>query len=453
MLMRLAGLVVSALLTACGGVDPDQRHTCASLIAAFEPAGTVVEIGALEALAPPDPGLKIAYRSRSAGATESEAHWIACRFAGRGLKGDRHRLVGVATDRTGVLDPVALFWLQEWLEITARQAADPHSIAAPAATDAPAPDDARLAPLYALQQLVNGVALACVYALLALGFTLVYGIIGRINFAFGELYMIGAVTVAIWSAVLAISGLAGWPVTLTLVLAVSLVTVSAQGWSMERLVFRPLRPTTGHAALIAAIGLSITLQEAVRLLQGAGDLWLPPDPRPALVLAEIPGFTLVANWKQLALLALTLSVLAGLAGLMMKSRFGRCYRACADDFQAARLLGVDVDRIVGGSFALGGALAGLAGFVLVEYYGVANFFMGFLTGFKALTAAIVGGIGSLPGAVLGAVLIALLETFWSGYFGAAYRDIAVFGLLAMVLVFRPAGLFGEVRLEQGLPAR
>jgi len=248
---------------------------------------------------------------------------------------------------------------------------------------------------------------------------------------------------AIWSFFLAVYGIAGWPAMLTLVLAASMMTGAVHGWASERLVFRRLRVTPGHAPLIAAIALSIIYQEGVRVLQGAGDYWLRPDFSLSFVLAGTARFDVVASWKQVAIIAATVSFLIGLGWLLKRTCFGLHYRACADDMRSAALMGVDVDRIVALSFALGGGLAGLAGFVLIEYYGVANFFMGFLTGFKALTAAIVGGIGSIRGAVLGGALIALLETFWSGYLGGTYRDVAVFGVLALVLAFRPSGLMGR----------
>ncbi len=300
-----------------------------------------------------------------------------------------------------------------------------------------------MATLYFAQQLINALALASVYALLALSFTLVYGIIGKINFAFGELFMVGAMLTALWSLFLATLGMGGWPITLTLVLGLSVLTGAAHGWATERLVFRRLRITSGHAPLIAAIALSIVYQEGARLLQGAGNFWLRADFSLTFALTETSGFDVVASWKQIAIITATLVFLVGLGWLLTKTRFGLLYRACADDRFSAALMGVDVDRVIAQAFALGGALAGFAGFVLVEYYGVANFFMGFLVGFKALTAAIVGGIGSIRGAVLGGTLIALLETFWSGYLGGAYRDVAVFSVLALVLMFRPSGLLGR----------
>ena len=300
-----------------------------------------------------------------------------------------------------------------------------------------------MATLYFAQQLINALALASVYALLALSFTLVYGIVGKINFAFGELFMVGAMLTALWSLFLATYGLGGWLITLTLVLGLSVLTGAAHGWATERLVFRRLRITRGHAPLIAAIALSIVYQESARLLQGAGNFWLRPDFSLSFRLAEVTGFDVVASWKQIAIIVVTLAVLVGLGWLLTGTRFGLLYRACADDRVSAALMGTNVDRIIAQAFTLGGALAGVAGFVLVEYYGVANFFMGFLVGFKALTAAIVGGIGSIRGAVIGGTLIALLETFWSGYLGGTYREVAVFSVLALVLVFRPSGLLGR----------
>jgi branched-chain amino acid transport system permease protein len=442
----LVALIGGLLLAACDRPDPERIRICRSLVdAVARDARDLREL-------PPDAAreagydVKIAFRARDDGNGEREG-WIACRFV-RDKAGAPLRLVAVATDRTGPLDESALFWLDEWREIVASESVDARLARKFAVEVAhPKAGDPWLPALYFAQQLVNAAALAGVYALLALSFTLVYGIVAKINFAFGELYMMGAVLSGVWVAALATVGVAGWAASLTLVLGVCLVTVAAHGWTMERIAFRPLRETKGyaakgHAPLIVAIGLSITLQEAVRLLQGARDVWIPADYGLSFTLAETYGFNVVASWKQVGIIVLTALVLFGLAVAFRRTRFGLSYRACADDGPAAALLGVDVARTVAGTFALGGALAGLAGFALLQYYGVANFFMGFVTGFKALTAAILGGIGSLPGAVLGGVLIALFETFWSAYLGGEYRDVAVFGVLALVLVFRPGGLLG-----------
>ena len=265
--------------------------------------------------------------------------------------------------------------------------------------------------------------------------------------------MMGAVLGGVWLAGLGILGLSGWGLAPAIVLLPCVGTIALGGWVMGRTLFRPLQPARGHAVLIAAIGLSIALQEAVRLLHGARDVWVPAHYGLSFALAATQGFDLVANWKQAAVLGLTAAVLLGLMVLLRRTRFGLAYRACADDPGAAALLGVDSGRVLAGTFALGGALAGLAGFALLQYYGVANFAMGFLTGFKALTAAILGGIGSVPGAILGGALIALLETFWSGYLNAAYRDVAVFAVLALVLMFRPSGLLGAEASRIAQPDR
>jgi len=442
--------VLCLCLAGCAA-DLDQARLCRSLIPAFEAQASEFETLSPEAARAAGYDVKIAFRALDEAGRERAA-WIACRFAGEGR--DRLTLIGVATDRLGALGQADLFWLQQWRDIYAREDIDPRQAPAWARdTKRPSPDDPLLPLLYFGQQLINAAALAGVYVLLALSFTLVYGLIGRINFAFGELYMMGAVLSGVWLAALAVFGLSGWGTALAVVLLPCLGTIALFGWVMGRLVFRPLHAARGHAPLIAAIGLSIVLQEAVRLLHGARDVWVPADYGLSFTLAATTGFDLVANWKQAALLALTVAAVLGLVAYLQRSRFGLAYRACADDPGAAALLGVDAGRVLVGTFALGGALAGLAGFALLQYYGVANFFMGFLTGFKALTAAILGGIGSIPGAVLGGALIAILETFWSGYLGAAYKDVAVFAVLALVLVFRPGGLMGVETARISQPDR
>jgi branched-chain amino acid transport system permease protein len=210
-------------------------------------------------------------------------------------------------------------------------------------------------------------------------------------------------------------------------------------------VFRPLRATPTQVPLIAAIGLSIFLQELVRLLQGARDRWLPPVFGEPFRLAEGGAFTVHVSAGQIVILVFTAAAAGGLLALLRRSRFGRAHRACADDMRMAALLGVDVDRTIGRTFALGAACAGAAGLIVATYYGGVNFFMGYLIGFKALAAAVVGGVGSVPGAFLGGVLIAVLETGWAALFSLGYKDIAVFGALILFLILRPTGILGVDR--------
>jgi branched-chain amino acid transport system permease protein len=275
----------------------------------------------------------------------------------------------------------------------------------------PAPASAQLA--YALQQLVNGISIGAVLGLVAVGYALVYGVTGSIQFAYGELYMIGAVLVA--GFCLALPSLA-----LTIVLA-ALVTAT-YGWATERLTWRPLREAGVLPGLIAAIGLSLALREYVRLAQGSENKWLPPI-LPGSWRFALGGFELHIGYAQVLAL--------GLAAAL----------ACADDPEAAALVGVDVARTVSAAFVVGAALAAIAGTVVAVQYGEADFSMGYLMGFKALTAALLGGFGSVPGAFVGALLIGLLEAGWSAAFGLAWKDAAVFAVLILVLVFRPQGLF------------
>ncbi|MFI4988523.1 MAG: branched-chain amino acid ABC transporter permease, partial [Alphaproteobacteria bacterium] len=211
----------------------------------------------------------------------------------------------------------------------------------------------------------------------------------------------------------------------------------------EPVVFRPLRQSRAQMPLIASVGLSIVLQNFVFVTGAPGNLWMPIPLSGGFVLAESGGFSLYLNRQQGVILALTL-LLVGVAWyLLARTPYGRAQRACSQDRRMAALLGVDVDRVTVTTFALGGALAGSGGVMVATYYGGVNITMGVMLGLKALTAAIVGGIGNFWGAVLGSFVVALLEALWGGYFFTAYKDTAVFALLILILVFRPQGLLGE----------
>jgi branched-chain amino acid transport system permease protein len=301
---------------------------------------------------------------------------------------------------------------------------------------------------YFLQQLINGLTLGAIYALIAIGYTMVYGIIGMINFAHGEIYMIGAFVSLITFFALGVVGVTWVPLALVLVLFSAMLFTSAYGWTIERVAYRPLRGSFRLAPLISAIGMSIFLQNYVQLLQGAQVKSLPPVVTGGFRLMETGGFAVQLSYLQIIIVLVTVALMAGFSVMIAATPLGRAQRACEQDMTMAALLGVDVDRTISTTFLIGAALAAVAGMMVTLYYGVIDFFIGFLAGMKAFTAAVLGGIGSLPGAVLGGFLIGLIEAFWSGYFSSAYKDVAVFGVLILVLIFRPSGLLGRPEIEK-----
>jgi branched-chain amino acid transport system permease protein len=301
---------------------------------------------------------------------------------------------------------------------------------------------------YFLQQLINGLTLGAIYALIAIGYTMVYGIIGMINFAHGEIYMIGAFVSLITFFALGAVGVTWVPLALVVVLLSAMFFTSAYGWTVERVAYRPLRGSFRLAPLISAIGMSIFLQNYVQLLQGAQVKSLPPVVTGGFRLMESGGFAVQLSYLQIIIVLVTVALMAGFSVMIAATPLGRAQRACEQDMTMAALLGVDVDRTISTTFLIGAALAAVAGMAVTLYYGVIDFFIGFLAGMKAFTAAVLGGIGSLPGAVLGGFLIGIIEAFWSGYFSSAYKDVAVFGVLILVLIFRPSGLLGRPEIEK-----
>ena len=301
---------------------------------------------------------------------------------------------------------------------------------------------------YFLQQLINGLTLGAIYGLIAIGYTMVYGIIGMINFAHGEIYMLGAFISLI--AFLAATTLGGTSVPLALVITLfaTMIFTGLWGWTVERLAYRPLRSAPRLAPLISAIGVSIVLQNFSQLAQGARVKPLPPVFHGGITLMEGDGFTVSLNWLQMVIMALTVVLMLGFTWVITRTPLGRAQRATEQDMKMASLLGIDVNRIVSATFVMGAVLASVAGLMVTLYYGVIDFYIGFLAGIKAFTAAVLGGIGSLPGAMLGGLLIGLIEAFWSGYFSIAYKDVATFGILVMVLLFRPTGLLGRPDVEK-----
>jgi len=301
---------------------------------------------------------------------------------------------------------------------------------------------------YALQQLINGVTLGMIYGLIAVGYTMVYGIIGMINFAHGDVFMIGAFLSLIALVGLAAIGITAVPLALAIALLFAAAISALYGWAIERVAYRPLRGSFRLAPLISAIGMSITLENYVQVVQGARVKPLMPLIPGGITLMNQNGFAVRLGWLQMLIVLVTLLVLAIFTWLVTRTPLGRAMRACEQDLKMTALLGIDVDRTISLTFVIGAALAAVAGFMFLLYYGSIDFFIGFIAGVKAFTAAVLGGIGSLPGAVLGGLLIGLIETFWSAYFSVQYKDVAAFSILAIALIFLPTGLLGRAEVEK-----
>ncbi len=303
-----------------------------------------------------------------------------------------------------------------------------------------------------IEQLVNAITLGSIYGLIAIGYTMVYGIIGMINFAHGDIFMVGSFIALIFVLLLGIS--AATPIglllaALILVLVLAMAMTSVWGWALERIAYRPLRGSFRLAPLISAIGMSIVIYNLVQIVQGARVKPIQP-----LITGGTPLFQsdsgLAANVSnvQVLIVVTTLVLMLLFNWLVQSTALGRAQRACEQDRTMAALTGVNVDRTIAVTFVMGAALAAVAGTMFLLYYGVIDFFIGFVAGIKAFTAAVLGGIGSLPGAMLGGLVIALVETFWADWFGSEYKDVAAFSILAIILIFMPHGLLGRPEIEK-----
>jgi branched-chain amino acid transport system permease protein len=301
---------------------------------------------------------------------------------------------------------------------------------------------------YFVQQLINGLALGSIYGLIAIGYTMVYGIIGMINFAHGDVFMVGAFIALIAFLVLVAIGVTAIPVALFLVLLIAMAVTALYGWTVERFAYRPLRGSFRLAPLISAIGMSIILQNYVQIAQGARVKPLPPLITGGYTLFDSGGFEVRLSNVQIIVVFITVALMAIFSWIVTATRLGRDMRACEQDLKMASLLGVNTDRTISLTFVIGAALASVAGIMYLLYYGVVDFFIGFVAGVKAFTAAVLGGIGSLPGAMIGGLLIGLIETFWSAYFSVEYKDVAAFTVLIVVLIFLPTGILGRPEIEK-----
>lgn len=427
---RLLVMLVPLLLAGCEP-DPGQTAICrAALQALTDQPFRILETAAIGGGGAGGPGVRMDFLRTG----DAARHSIDCRFAGDRTEGDAKALSAVGIDGH-MLSPVQLPLLAHALGVVL----DPALVAPPAAPVVPA----GLQVAFFFQTLIDGIAAGATLALIAMGYTLVYGITGTIQFAYGDLFMVGAYLIITMTVALSGLGFGALPLIVAAVFPLAACLTAGHGWLAWRVAYRPVRRAGRLAPLIAAIGLSITLQNYVFVAQGARDKWLPAIMTGRLVLFHAPHFDVGVSYTELVVLLVSFAAAFAVTRLISSSRFGRIYRACAEDTRAASLLGVDVDATVAATFALGAGLAAVAGLVEVVQYGEADFSMGYLVGFKALTAALLGGFGSLPGAVVGSLLLGLFESFWQSYAGGVWEDAAVFVVLVLVLILRPRGLLGD----------
>jgi branched-subunit amino acid ABC-type transport system permease component len=438
-MLRVA-LVLSILagclaLAACERVvDADQARLCRSIIPAINPAGTAISIIRTDAQAE-GKVVRVVYRAEPPG-QPGRTRFVACQFSGEGLARNRQELESVSTE-AGPMSVASVYFLRRFYLSSSEALEDPGGIQS--ATGLP---EVPYWAAYGMQQLAGALPQAAVYGLVAAAYSLVYGLVGRIVFGFGELASLGGygallgVTLALQIG--AVSPLAG----LALAFSLALYAAALHGAVAGRLVVAPLVGRSGLPVLIATVGLMLALSEYQRLLQGNELRWVPPVLNNPLPFMRSGSF--VSTVTPAALLVSGVSLLAGsaLVALLRLSSFGRAWRALADDPGTAALFGVNPRRIFLWTFALSSALAGLSGFIVTAYYGGVGYGYGLPLGLKALVAAVIGGIGSVGGGLAGGVIIGLAEALWSATMPIERRDIAIYALLSVTLALRPGGLLG-----------
>lgn len=425
---RLVAALGAVLATAsCASVDSDQARICRVAIPALEPAGSRI---AVIRTRPAPSGVRVDYRATPP-AGETRAGFAHCRFA----PGLRRELVAITTNRGEIAGATVYLLNRHYIDTPEGIAGDP----GPPAAEADLPEiPAAAAGL--LQHVLAGLPGLSVYGLLAAAYGLVYGLVGRINLAFGEIAAVGAAAIGLVVAGLAGSGAAGGALGLAAGLVAAVIAAGLHGSVAARLAFVAVPARMGQASLIATVGLSLALSEYLRLAQGSARSWIPAVGADLLPLARAGGFVVVATPMTLATAGLGFAAAGALAVAMRRSRFGRHWRALADEPVAAALCGLDTGRTLALTFALSGGLAGLAGALVAARFGALGFADGFSLGLKALAGAILGGIGSVPAALAGGLAIGAFEILWSAWLPLAWRDVALYLALAGAISCRPEGL-------------
>ncbi len=297
---------------------------------------------------------------------------------------------------------------------------------------------------YFWELFIGGLTRGSIYALIALGYTMVYGIIELINFAHGEIYMLGAFTALIVATVLTMSGING-PAVLILASVVAVIYACAYGFTVEKIAYKPLRQAPRLSPLISAVGMSIFLQNYVLLAQ-TSDFMPFPNLIPELPWLDI--FAPVMAPTEVVIVLTTVVIMVILTILIKFTKMGRAMRATAQDRNMAMLVGVNVNRVISQTFIIGSALAAVGGVLIASHVGRINFYIGFIAGIKAFTAAVLGGIGSIPGAVLGGLILGWTESFATGYVASDYEDVFAFALLIIILIVKPAGILGREKVQK-----
>lgn len=448
-ILTLLLLLTVLVLAGCSAVDRQQAGVCVAVATAIGPENRTITV---QSVAPLD-GIPHALRVEFSAAGDPTPHFADCVFAGGVLDAGRGEVIAVRGDR-GVLHDREMANLRRWF------LDQPGAIAAAIDETNFRAERFSLLPVappkglgFALQQATNTLNVAAFYVPLALAFALIYGLIGRINLAFGEIAMIGAYGAVFGIETAILSGLAGLVPAILLAFATAVALAALTGWLVGRVVVTPLAEAPPRPFIVATVGLALVLSEGVRLAQGAREVWLQPMLETPI---EITGgeFPVVVTLMRVMIIAGALLVLPLVLLLMRQSGFGRAWRAVADDRLMARLCGVDPLAVTAATFVLASSLAAAGGAVLALSYGGTSYSLGFMIGLKALFASLVGGAGSLLGAVLGGLLIAVMETGWTAYFGSTNRDIVVLAVITILFVLRPNGLLGRGRaVEEGRTTR
>ncbi len=421
-------------LAACqASVDAEQARVCRQALPALNPEGGRIGVQRVSAGNRPRE-IRIDYEVIREGHAPRD-RFVFCLFAASGLDPSKSELIGLTTE-TGMIAPATVYFLRRFY------LGSPEALAADPGLGAEAAGLVELPPgvAYGLQQAVAGLPKIATFGLLAAAYALVFGLVGRINLAFGEIAAVGAAATTSGVAILSTLGVADPLAGIGLGLVLAVFAAGLHGLVGTSLAIG--RARGARAALIATVGLSIALMEYLRLVRGPVDVWVPPVFNQTLPLARAGAFIVTVTPMSLFTGGVGLLAAALLLLLMGRSAFGRHWRAYADDPGAAAMVGIDGGRLLNRTLALASALAGLAGFLVVVQYGSLGYADGFQLGLKALVGAVLGGIGSVPGALLGGLAIGIFEVAWSALLPIEGRDIAVYAALIAFLVFRPGGLLG-----------